>query len=286
MALAAAAVLGGANLLGGYLQGEQSADAAQKLADAQIAAAKIAADAAKFKPVGVTTRFGQSQFGYDANGNLTSAGYTVDPAIKAQQDQLMAASGGMLNQFTGSQAATAPMGQAAQGMMSLGNQYLATSPQAQAAKYMEEQNALLRPGNQAEFASLQNKLQSQGRLGLSVGGEDGLMATNPEMAAYQNKLEMQQRQLAAASTQGGMDYAKFGAGMVGSGGQMLQDMYGTQTAAYNPYQTALGGATYIEGLGQDKVSDRVFKSVIYSDEELEECKTLYGWEKDVVLKTV
>lgn len=42
----------------------------------------------------------------------------------------------------------------------------------------------------------------------------------------------------------------------------------------------------IEDLGVDKVSDRVFKSVIYSDEELAECKALYGWEKDVDLKTL
>jgi organic radical activating enzyme len=42
----------------------------------------------------------------------------------------------------------------------------------------------------------------------------------------------------------------------------------------------------IEGLGQDKVSDRVFKSVIYTDQELEQCKALYGWEKDVDLKTL
>ena len=42
----------------------------------------------------------------------------------------------------------------------------------------------------------------------------------------------------------------------------------------------------IEGLGEDKVSDRVFKSVIYTDEELEQCKALYGWEKDVDLKTL
>ena len=42
----------------------------------------------------------------------------------------------------------------------------------------------------------------------------------------------------------------------------------------------------IEDLGPDKVSDRVFKSVIYTDEELEQCKALYGWEKDVELKTL
>jgi len=48
-----------------------------------------------------------------------------------------------------------------------------------------------------------------------------------------------------------MDYAKFGTTMTGAGSDLLKSMYGTQTAAYNPYQTALGGATTIEGLGQN-----------------------------------
>ena len=43
----------------------------------------------------------------------------------------------------------------------------------------------------------------------------------------------------------------FGAGLVGTGGDLYKAMYGTQSAAYNPYQTALGGATYLEGLGQN-----------------------------------
>ena len=42
----------------------------------------------------------------------------------------------------------------------------------------------------------------------------------------------------------------------------------------------------IEDLGKDKVSDRIHKSVIYTDEELEQCKALYGWEKDVDLITL
>lgn len=42
----------------------------------------------------------------------------------------------------------------------------------------------------------------------------------------------------------------------------------------------------IEGLGKDKVSDRVYKSVIYTDEELNEAKTTLGWDKDVDLKTL
>lgn len=236
----------GAGLLGSYLTGQSAQEAADKQAETQLKIAEMM----RFKPVGVSTRFGTSQFGYDSTGRLTSAGYTLAPDIKAQQDQLMAASGGMLGQFTGSQAATAPMGDAAQRMMSLGQGYLATSPQEQAAKYLAEQEALLAPGNAAEYAALQNKLAQQGRLGLSVGGEAGMMATNPELAAYQNKLEMQRRQLTAAATQGGQQYAQFGAGLVGSGGNMLRDMYSTQSAAYSPYQTALGGAQNLEALGR------------------------------------
>ena len=42
----------------------------------------------------------------------------------------------------------------------------------------------------------------------------------------------------------------------------------------------------IEGLGQDKVSDRVFKSVIYTDEELRDAKEKLGSSADVDLKTL
>lgn len=42
----------------------------------------------------------------------------------------------------------------------------------------------------------------------------------------------------------------------------------------------------IEDMGEDKVSDRVFKSVIYSDEELKKCKEELGYTEDVDLKTL
>jgi organic radical activating enzyme len=42
----------------------------------------------------------------------------------------------------------------------------------------------------------------------------------------------------------------------------------------------------IEDMGPDKISDRVYKSVIYTDEELKECKTELGWTEDVNLKTL
>ena len=42
----------------------------------------------------------------------------------------------------------------------------------------------------------------------------------------------------------------------------------------------------IEDLGPDKVSDRVYKSVIYTDEELKEAKETMGYTEDVDLKTL
>jgi organic radical activating enzyme len=42
----------------------------------------------------------------------------------------------------------------------------------------------------------------------------------------------------------------------------------------------------IEDLGPDKVSDRVYKSVIYTDEELQKAKNELGYEKDVDLITL
>lgn len=244
-------ISGGLNLAGGLLSADAASDAADKQAATQLAIA----DMMRFRPVGVTTRFGSSQFGYDpATGNLTSAGYTLSPETKALQDSLMGAAPGLLSQFTGSQAATAPMGTAAQAAMNLGNQYLATSPQAQAQKYMDEQMALLQPQNERALAALEAKLQAQGRLGLATGGTSTLAASNPELEALMNAQKMQQLQLAAAATQGGMDYAKFGTAMAGAGGDLLNSMYGTQVAAFNPYNTALTGANTLEGMGQQAMN--------------------------------
>ena len=42
----------------------------------------------------------------------------------------------------------------------------------------------------------------------------------------------------------------------------------------------------IENLGKDKVSDRVYKSVIYTDQELLDAKEKFNWKEDVDLKTL
>lgn len=242
----------GLGLAGGLMGGESAKQAAQIQADAQIQAAKIAADAAKFRPVGVTTNFGSSKFTMGPDGHLQSAGYSLAPWLQAQQDQLRGMSGGMLDQFGASRAATAPMGDAAAMAMKLGQGYLTSSPQEQAAKYMADQQALLAASRERDLSMLQSKLQAQGRAGLAMGATSGGMAAaNPEMEAFFNAQRQQDLGLAAQATQGGMDYAKFGAGMVGTGGDLLKSMYGTQVASYDPYKTALSGMTTQESLGQN-----------------------------------
>jgi len=71
--------------------------AAETSAQAQLESARLAAEAAKFRPVGVTTGFGTSQFTMSPEGYLTGAGYTLSPELQAyynalaQQDAALAA---------------------------------------------------------------------------------------------------------------------------------------------------------------------------------------------------
>ena len=130
----------GTNLLGGYLQGEAAKDAASTSARAQLEAARIAAEESRFRPVGVTTRFGSSQFTMDpTTGRLSAAGYTVSPELKAYQDRLMALSGQGLSQAEAAQGMYQPLTGAAQNLFGLGQSYLKKSPEEVAADYIAKQ---------------------------------------------------------------------------------------------------------------------------------------------------
>lgn len=252
-----AAIGAGASLLGGAMQGRSAARAAQTQANAQTAAAQLAADEARFRPVGITTRFGSSQFTTDDQGRVSGAGYTLSPELQAYQDRLMALAGGGLTQAEGAQAAFAPLSAGAQGLFSLGRQYLAQSPEEAAQQYMARQQELLAPSRERQMAQLQNMLFQQGRGGLSVGatsarpsGAAGLGATTPELEAYYNALAQQDAALAAQAQQAGQQQASFGAGLLGTAGNLLTQGYQGQTSALGPYQAYLSGLTSLEALGQ------------------------------------
>lgn len=236
---------------GGYLQTEESKAAAKLAAQNMTAATKAATEGAQFKPIGTTTRFGTSQFGYDpTTGQMTSAGYTLSPEAKAQQDRFVALQNAGLTQAEQAQAQFAPLQTGAQSMFSLGNQYLAQNPQDVAGNYLKQQMALLAPGRELELANLQNKLQQQGRGGLSVAQGGGYGATTPELQAMYNARAMQEAQLAANAEQAGQRNVLFGAGLLGQGSTAMGNYYAGQKQAYEPYTTASGQVQGLEALGQ------------------------------------
>jgi len=261
MPIAAAAIMGGASLLGGSMQSKAAGDAARQSAQAQLEAARIAAEAAKFRPVGVTTRYGSSQFQFDPSGYLTGAGYTVSPELKAYQDRLQALTGGALTQAEMAQQQYAPLQQSATGLFGLGQQYLQQTPEQVASQYMRQQQDLLAPSRERQYAQLQNQLFQTGRGGLSVGatglrpgGGAGLRATTPEMEAYYNALAQQDLQLAAQAQQAGQQNVAFGAGLLGSGAGLMGQYQAGQVGALSPFSTYLGAGSTIESLGQQPLT--------------------------------
>ena len=257
MPIAAAAIMGGASLLGGAMQSRAAKGAAEQSAQAQLEAARIAAEASKFRPVGVTTRFGSSNFQFDPSGYLTGAGYTVSPELQAYQDRLQALTGGALTQAEMAQQQYAPLQQSATGLFGLGQQYLQQTPEQVASQYMRQQQDLLAPSRERQMAQLQNQLFQQGRGGLSVGatgarpsGAAGLGATTPEMEAYYNALAQQDLQLAAQAQQSGQQNVAFGAGLLGSGAGLMGQYQAGQVGALSPFTSYLGAGSTIESLGQ------------------------------------
>jgi hypothetical protein len=255
-----AAVAGGSAILG-YMGSQNQAsatrDAANTSAAAQLEAARLAAEEARFRPVGVTTRFGQSNFTTDAAGRVSGAGYTLSPELKAYQDRIMGLTGQGLTEAEAAQGRYAPLTGAASGLFNLGAGYLAQSPEEAAAQYMQRQQDLLAPSRERQYAGLQNTLFNTGRGGLAVGGTGlrpgggvGLRAANPELEAYYNAIAQQDASLAAQAMAEGRQQTAFGTGLFGQGAGLLNQYTGGLAGAYAPFTSSLGTAQTIESLGQ------------------------------------
>jgi hypothetical protein len=222
----------GIGALGSAYASNQAAANQQGIANQNLAAGQAAADAAAFRPVGVTTRFGKSGFTYDDQGRLTGAGYQVAPDVAAQREALMGLAGGSLSQAQSAQGFAPQLQGYAQGLFGLGQQFLPTSssysasPEAQAysnqlrtmagqvmpssydttaaaQQYMQQQQGLLAPQREQQLAGIRNQLQQTGRSGLATGATaaGGRAATNPEMAAYYNSIAQQDTTLGANAQQ-------------------------------------------------------------------------------------
>ena len=222
----------GIGALGTAYASNQAAGAQQGIANQNLAAGQAAAEAAAFRPVGVTTRFGKSGFTYDDQGRLTGAGYQVAPDVAAQREALMGLAGGSLSQAQQAQGFAPQLQGYAQGLFGLGQQFLPTStsysasPEAQAysnqlrtmagqvmpqnydttaaaQQYLQQQQGLLAPQREQQLAGIRNNLQQTGRSGLATGATaaGGRAATNPEMAAYYNAIAQQDATLGANAQQ-------------------------------------------------------------------------------------
>jgi hypothetical protein len=231
-------ISGGLALAGSLFGGRSARKAAQASAQAQLEAARIAAEAQKFRPVGITSRFGSSNFTTDPSGYLTGAGYNLAPDIATLRDQFLSQAGGQ-GMALGAQGL-----QGAQSLFNLGQQYLAQSPEEAAQQYMASQQALLAPGREKAAAGVTQNLFNTGRGGIAVSQGGMLGAANPEQQALANAQAMQDLQLAAQAQAGGQAQTQFGAGLFGLGAQAA-------TAGYSPFQTQFGLASNLEQTGQN-----------------------------------
>lgn len=243
-------------LIPGLLNVGATIYASNQAADAATAAGQQAAQAAQFRPVGITTRFGRTGFQYDPSGRLTAAGYQVAPDIAAMREAGIGMAGGALQQAFDAQQAQQAINQAGAGLFNLGQQYIAQSPREAAMQYMAQQADLLAPLDERNFAALQNRMFRTGTTGLSLGatgvrpsGAAGLSAANPQVEAYYNALNQRNAQLAAQAMTEGQKQATFGQGLLGGALNLIGGGYGLQQQAYNPAMAGLNFASNLETLG-------------------------------------
>ena len=286
-----ALIAAGGGLLGGIMQADAAKSAARTTANAELKAAQLAAGQSAFRPVGVSTRFGTSQFSLGipgveapvrsqfksdaayqnalkaynarlaAEGRVTGAGYQVSPELKAYQDRLAALASQGLLQAEAAPGQLAPLTGAAANLFNLGQQYLAQSPEEVAQKYMTSQLDLLAPQRERQLAQLQNQLYNTGRTGLSVGatglrpgGGAGLRAANPELEAYYNAIAQQDAALAAQAQEAGQKQLGFGTTLFGTGAGLLGQYQQGQVGALAPYEAYMTGQQNIESLGQQPLT--------------------------------
>jgi hypothetical protein len=228
-------------MIGGGAQGSAAAGASGAAGSSIYGAGQQAQQMAQFRPVGVTTNFGQSTFGFDPSGQLTSAGYTLDPRLQGIQNRLLT----QAEQYRPEDIAAAarPLMGGAQSLFGLGSQLLPTdtsrmsSAQAQqlAEQYRQAQAGLMptsyQTGATPEAMAYANRLNQ-------LSGQVTPTSYDPTAAAqqyYQQQQELLQPGRAAEEAR--LATSNFGRGTGGLGVQT-----GTGTAPANPLAQALFNA--------------------------------------------
>ena len=232
---------------------DKTAEAAQQASARQEEAARVAAIASQFRPVGMTTRFGSSQFTREIDPRtgmpyVSSASYTAAPELAALQDRLF---GSFASSLPSNFDYLNPLETGASRAFGLGEQYLATSPQQAEQDYMNRTMALLAPQREQELASVRNRVFQTGRSGLGVGGTTtGRLASNPELAALYNARNQQDLEIAQRAIEQGQARQQFGLNLYNQGAGLFGLRDTLRSQAYSPLQTVLGTAGQVENLSQ------------------------------------
>ena len=236
------AVVGSA-VVGGLMQNraaKKQAAAMNAQAAAQVEAARIAAEEQRFRPVGITTRFGSATPQFTDN-RLTGYDYQGSPEVTALQDQLSRIYGTSLGQAEQAATYQPQFQQAAQGLFALGQQEMPQSRE----QIMAEQQALLRPYDIEEEQRLAAGVFGRGRGGLSVGA-----GGNPELQALAESRNRRDQQLLANVDQAYLNRAALGANLFGQGAGLLGQGYTTQQAALAPFTSQFSTAQGLEQAAQ------------------------------------
>jgi len=272
------AVAGAAIVAGGtYMASQSASDAANQQANqlnqlseqqyrrAQEAAGKVP----EFKPVTVTSSFGTPQYTYDESGRLTGVSTTPAPWLSPLQQRQQALAGqylglqeqGLMN--TGGQTASNLAYSQLPGLYSRAEQALPQNYDVTQATqdYYNRMQQIVAPQREQQLAKTRQGLFNTGRTGLATGATQagGMLATNPEMAAYYNAVAQQDLELANRAEQQSLANLaarqNLGTGLLGAatqqtatGGNALNQYYTNIAASQAPYTAGMSQLSSMEGM--------------------------------------
>ena len=236
------------SVAGGLISGSKGADAAKTQAESLRAAGIRASNMAQFRPVGLRTGFGSSNFRVNELGQVEEAGYTLNPELEALRNRFTAGATGY--DPTRVQQLTEPIYGGAASLFNLGGDYLGANPQEVAAKYISDRQGLLQPSRAAEFGRINARNYATGRGGLGVNTGTGGAPSNPALQAYYNSIFQQDRALAAEADTEAMNRIRFGGELYGAGGNLAAGIPSLFSGSFLPIETQLKLAQSVENLGQ------------------------------------
>ena len=237
------------SVAGGLISGSKGADAAKGQAESLRAAGQRSSEMAQFRPIGLRTGFGSSRFNVNDLGQVTEAGYTLDPQLEALRNRFTTGATGY--DPTRVQQLTEPIYGGAASLFNLGGDYLGANPQEVAAKYISDRQGLLQPSRAAEFGRIEARNYATGRGGLGVNTGTGGAPSNPALQAYYNSIFQQDKALAAEADTEAMNRIRFGGELYGAGGKLAAGIPSLFSGSFLPIETQLNMAKSIESLGQN-----------------------------------